>query len=282
VARPYGLGRGLEALIPRGDEAAGIQQLPIDRIGSNPHQPRGHFDEAELEELAESIRTHGLLQPVVVRSLPGAEYQLIAGERRLRAARMAGLVEVPAVIRDSTAAQQLELALVENLQRSDLNAMEAAGAYQQLAEVFGMTHDEIARRVGKSRVAISNTLRLLDLEPETRDAISGGRISEGHGRALASLTIPEVQRAVLQVVIDRGLSVRQTEELVRRRRPARLARSAAEGPSTALAELESELRALLATRVSIQRARRGGRLVIDFYSDEELDRLYAIIARGVR
>ena len=221
-----------------------------------------------------------MIQPIVVRASTDGGYELIAGERRLRAARMAGLTDIPAVVRDSTASELLELALVENVQRADLNPIEEASAYRELIDEFGLTHEMVARRVGKSRVAISNSLRLLDLAPETGPAIVDGRISEGHGRALAALTIPELQRAVLQVVLERHLSVRQTEELVRRKRENGAPRRAT-SLSEDLADLEAQLRGVLATKVGIVRTRKGGRLVIDFYSDEELDRIYAIITRGV-
>jgi ParB family chromosome partitioning protein len=280
VAKTFGLGRGLDALIPRAVPTTEIPEIAIERIGRNPHQPRNRFDDAETAELAASIALHGVLQPIVVRAIADGGYELIAGERRLRAARIAGLTQIPAVVRESADGEQLELALVENLQRQDLNAIEEAGAYRELVDRFELSHEEVARRVGKSRVAISNALRLLDLTPETREAIADGRISEGHGRALAALTVPELQRAALLIVIERHLSVRQTEELVRRKRGS--PGSGRTGPiSDDLADLESQLRGLLATRVGIVRTRRGGRLVIDFYSDEELDRLHAIIARGV-
>ena len=280
MAKTFGLGRGLDALIPRAAPASETSEIPLDRIARNPHQPRNRFDEAETAELAASIELHGVLQPIVVRATADGGYELIAGERRLRAARMAGLTHIPAVVRESADGEQLELALVENLQRQDLNAIEEAAAYRELIDRFALSHEEIARRVGKSRVSISNALRLLDLTVETRDAIADGRISEGHGRALAALTVPELQRAALLIVIERHLSVRQTEELVRRKRDSATTRRS--GPlSGDLADLEAQLRGLLATRVGIVRTRRGGRLVIDFYSDEELDRLHAIIARGV-
>ncbi|MEO6578178.1 MAG: ParB/RepB/Spo0J family partition protein, partial [Candidatus Limnocylindria bacterium] len=173
----------------------------------------------------------------------------------------------------------LELALIENLQREDLNAIETATAYRELIDRFGLTHDAVARQVGKSRVAVSNALRLLDLADETRSAIVGGRISEGHGRALAAITIPELQRAVLAMVLERQLSVRQTEELVRRKRDEAPTRRRTR-LSHDLQDLEAQLRGVLATKVGIVRTRRGGRLVIDFYSDEDLDRLYSIITRG--
>jgi ParB family chromosome partitioning protein len=280
VASRFGLGRGLEALIPRAADAeTAILQLPVDAIARNPQQPRDHFDDEGIAELAASIAMHGVLQPIVVRVAANGGYELIAGERRLRAVRVAGLDTVPAVVRDSAGGEPLELALVENIQRADLNAIEEAGAYRELIDRFSLTHEDVAQRVGKSRVAVSNALRLLDLAPETRQAISDGRISEGHGRALAAITVDELQRAVLRIVLDRGLSVRQTEELVRRKRPTSIPIPV--GPrSHDLEDLEAQLRGILATRVGISRSRRGGRLVIDFASDEELDRLYAIITRG--
>jgi ParB-like partition proteins len=279
VARQFGLGRGLDALIPRAAEEPSALEIPVDRIVSNPLQPRTRFDGSELAELAASIEAHGVLQPIVVRSTADAGYQLIVGERRLRAARLAGLTHIPAVVRQSVGGEMLELALVENLQRSDLNALDQAAGYRELIDHYGLSHEALAQRIGKSRVAISNGLRLLELEPATREAIADGRISEGHGRALAALTVPELQRAALQIVLDRHLSVRQTEELVRRRRSAS-GSSRRRAISTDLADLESELRGALGTKVGIVRTRRGGRLVIEFYSDEELDRLHAIITRG--
>jgi ParB family chromosome partitioning protein len=279
VGRSYGLGRGLDALIPRAAPGSGTHEIPIDRIARNPHQPRTRFDDAETAELAASIATHGVLQPIVVAASADGGYELIAGERRLRAARVAGLTHIPAVVRETSGGDPLELALVENVQRADLNAIDEATAYRELINRFGLSHEAVARQIGKSRVAISNALRLLDLAPETRQAIADGRISEGHGRALAALSVAELQRAALQVVIDRHLSVRQTEELVRRRRDGGTTRKA-RPVSGDLADLEAQLRGLLATKVGIVRTRRGGRLVIDFYSDEELDRLYAIITRG--
>ena len=280
-ARSFGLGRGLDALIPGNREERGVLEIALDRIGRNPNQPRTAFGEEQLGELAASIAVHGILQPIVVRPLADGGYELIAGERRLRAARIAGLETVPAILRDTAdAGTSLELALIENIQRENLNPIETAVAYRDLIDRFGLTHEAVARQVGKSRVAVSNALRLLELAPETRQAIVDGRISEGHGRALAAITIPELQRAALDVVLERGLSVRQTEELVRRKRAEQPSR---ERPTLShdLQDVEAQLRGMLATKVGIQRTRRGGRLVIDFDSDEELDRLYSIITRGV-
>ena len=278
-ARTFGLGRGLDALIPGRDEDRGVLQVPLHRIERNPDQPRSAFDETQLGELAASIAVHGVIQPVIVRELADGRYQLVAGERRTRAAKLAGLETIPAIVRDTGDETSLEVALIENLQREDLNAIETALAYRELIDRFGMTHEAVARQVGKSRVAVSNALRLLDLAPETRTAIVDGRISEGHGRALAAITIPELQRAVLAVVLERQLSVRQTEELVRRKREEAPDRRSGT-LSHDLQDLEAQLRGVLATKVGIVRTRRGGRLVIDFYSDEELDRLYSIITRG--
>lgn len=278
--RAFGLGRGLDALIPAARDERGVLEIPLDRIGRNPSQPRVAFNDAQLGELAASIAVHGVLQPVVVRELADGGYELIVGERRLRAARLAGLERIPAIVRDTDdGGTSLELALIENLQREDLNAIETARAYRELIDRFGLTHEAVARQVGKSRVAVSNALRLLDLAPETRDAILDGRISEGHGRALAAITIPELQRAALELVLERQLSVRQTEELVRRKRDERHP-APRRSLTHDLQEVEAQLRGVLATKVGIVRTRRGGRLVIDFYSDEELDRLYSIITRG--
>jgi ParB family chromosome partitioning protein len=279
-ARTFGLGRGLDALIPGAREERGVLEIGLDRISRNPNQPRTMFGEEQLGELAASIAVHGILQPVVVRPLADGSYELIAGERRLRAARIAGLETVPAILRDTAGEEtNLELALIENIQRENLNPIETALAYRELIDRFGLTHEAVARQVGKSRVAVSNALRLLELAPETRSAIVDGRISEGHGRALAAITIPELQRAALAVVLERGLSVRQTEELVRRKRAEQPSRERL-SLSHDLQDVEAQLRGMLATKVGIQRTRRGGRLVIDFYSDEELDRLYSIITRG--
>jgi ParB family chromosome partitioning protein len=271
-AREFGLGRGLEALIPAPEGAESGRQLPLDRIVANPHQPRARFEEDELGDLAASIGAHGVLQPIVVRGLANGDYQLIAGERRVRAARLAGLTQIPAVVRDPTEEEMVELALIENLQRTDLNPLEEAIGFRLLIDRFGMAHEAVASRVGRSRAAVTNALRLLDLAPETQEALLDGQISEGHARALAGLTVPELQVAALAIVLERQLSVRQTEELVRRRR-----RQTRPDPQASreedLSELENRLRGRLATKVAITRTRRGGRISIEFGSDEELDRL---------
>ncbi len=267
-----GLGRGLDALIPVSETSAGVTQLPVSAIGRNPRQPRTRLDPTELEELANSIREHGVIQPLVVAqsAYPG-QYTLITGERRLEAARLAGLPTVPALIREATDQQLLELALVENIQRSDLGPLETAHAYKHLAEDFGLSHEEIAAKVGKKRVTVTNTLRLLKLPARLLDALAGGQVSEGHARALLALPNPQAQTATFITVINKSLNVRQTEELVRRllgQKDTRPAKPARQAESDALA---SRLREALGTKVALKRGRRGGTIIIHFYSDEELN-----------
>jgi len=282
-ARPASLGRGLSALIPQAVASTpGPVEIAIDRIELNPFQPRAAFEEEALRELAASIAEHGVLQPVLVtETLEG--YRLVAGERRVRAARMAGLERIPAVIRQADERDQLELALVENLQRTDLNAMEAARAYRQLRDQFGLTSEAIADRVGKARPTIANTMRLLDLQPEVQAAIESGRLGEGHGRALHGLS-PTAQRELVALAVARGLSVRQVEELARRLRdagdgtprPARAPRAV----DVELERVEDDLRRALGTKVRLARSSRGGRMIIEWYSDEELERLYERLTGG--
>lgn len=279
--RPGGLGRGLAALIPqRTVSAGGSIEIALDRIAENPRQPRRRLDAAALETLAASIREHGVIQPVLVTETADG-YRLVAGERRLRAARMAGLERIPAVVRQLADRAQLELALVENLQREDLDPIEAALAYRQLIDDFGFTQEDLAARVGRARSTVANTLRLLDLEQRVQDAVVAGEISEGHARAIGGLPV-EHQRRTLEAVIDGGLAVRQTEEFVRRiQQPAPHRPSKPERPSDPdLERVEEDLRRALGTKVRLDRSRRGGRIVIEFYSDEELGRLYERLTGG--
>jgi ParB family chromosome partitioning protein len=280
VERHSGLGRGLGALIPQTNPAgAAPLEIPISRIRGNPYQPRQRVEQQSLEGLAGSIAQHGVLQPVIVTEVLDG-YQLVAGGRRVRAAQMAGLDHVPAIVRQMTERDQLAVALVENLQRADLNAMEEAHAYRQLADEFGLSQDDIAARVGRARSTVANTLRLLDLEPAVQSALAEGAISEGHARALAGAT-PAAQRQLLDAIPTRGLSVRQTEELVRRLReaPGATARAAPQ-PDVELGRIEDELRRTLGTKVSLSRSRKGGRIVIEYYSDEELSRLVEQLTGG--
>jgi ParB family chromosome partitioning protein len=276
MTRRRGLGKGLDALIPSDETEprGGVLEVPIDGIRPNPRQPRTQIDAGALRELAESIREHGILQPLIVSPEPfGGGYALVAGARRLEAARLIGLETVPVVVRRTDERLRLELALIENLQRADLNPLEAAEGYRQLAEDFGLSHDEVASRVGKSRAAVTNTLRLLRLTPAARQALSEGAISEGHARALLSLPSAQAQTAVLQTLLNRGLSVRQTEELVRRLAGERKSPSRRRSRPPEETDLEGQLRQALGTRVTLIRGRRGGRLIIHFYSDEELNAL---------
>jgi len=276
------LGRGLGAIIP-GDNSSpstGLSFLPVDQITPNPRQPRLQMDASELQGLAESIREHGVLQPIVVTGDPaGGNYTLIAGERRLRASIMAGLESIPAVIRQVSEQERLEFALIENIQRADLSPLDTAEAYEQLAEEFGLRHEDIAARVGKSRESISNTLRLLRLPPEVKKALRDQQISEGHARALLGLTNSAAQLAVLKTVLEQKMSVRQTEELVRMMSGERPQRQARREPEAEIREIEERLRGRLGTRVSLHHGKKGGSLVIFYYSDEELDSLVSQILR---
>jgi ParB family chromosome partitioning protein len=279
--RTQGLGRGLASLIPqRGPGGPTTLEIAISRIRSNPHQPRKRFDPDGLRSLSTSIAEHGILQPILVTETVDG-YQLVAGERRLRAAQAAGLERVPAVVRQLADQEQLELALVENLQREDLDPLETADAYRRLIEEFELTQDEVALRVGRARSTVANTLRLLDLAPGVQSAVADGRLTEGHGRALGGLAT-ELQDRVLDSVIGQELSVRQTEELVRRLREPRTdaARPQARRLDPDLERVEEELRQALGTKVSLARSRRGGRIVIEYYSDEELGRLYERLIGG--
>ncbi len=288
-----GLGRGLDALIPGGDETAEeILQVDVDAIAPNPWQPRQSMDQEALQGLADSIKEHGLIQPLTVSEVApgseqarsGARYQLVAGERRLMAAKLAGLTTVPVRVRNVTPQQALELAVVENVQRADLNALEEAAAYQQLMHEFDLTHEQIAQHVGKSRVAVTNTMRLLSLPAQVKDALKEGAISEGHARALLGLDSPEMQVAALREVVKRALSVRGAEEMVRRlNEAAQAAGEEAAGTKpqkdAQTTALEDDLRRALGTKVELFRSSRGGRVVIYFYSDEELEGIYGTIVR---
>jgi len=278
-----GLGRGLDALIPQtetpipqfsADALDGVNEIPVNAITPNPRQPRSIFDAEELAELATSIQEHGVIQPLII--TPGEtpnQFILIAGERRLMAAKKAGLETVPAILRDSNEQERLELALIENVQRADLSALETAEAYRQLADEFNLSHGEIAKRVGKSRVSITNTLRLLNLPPSVLEALSAGRISEGHARALLALSNTKAQAAALQTVLEKGLNVRQTEELVRKLSGEKPAQKPKTKPVPEISALEERMRSSLGTKVSLKHGKKGGTITIHYYSDEELESL---------
>jgi ParB family chromosome partitioning protein len=300
MAQRPGLGKGLDALIPTSPTSqpqttddGGVLQLPIDAIVRNPRQPRkGEFDKKDLEELAGSIREHGIIQPLIVSKGEDEKYILIAGERRLRAAKLVGLRTVPAIVRQASDRELLELALIENIQRADLNPLEEADAYRQLTEDFGLSHEEVAKRVGKSRPAVSNTLRLLQLSDTVKAALVDGyshadendqdieqqaesrfRLSEGHARALLHLPTHQAQDAALKTVEAGKLNVRQTEELVKRWGGERKAPAPKKSPSPEITDLERRLESSLETEVKLRHGKKGGTITIRYYSDEELDKL---------
>ena len=276
----HGLGRGLGALLPRAQESAGIvTELPVDSIAPNPEQPRKDFEDKTLQDLSASLRDSGMIQPVVVRRF-GHGYQLIVGERRWRAAKMAGLTQIPAVVREATDAQALELALVENLLREDLNPMEEALAYQRLLAEFGWAQEELAQRVGRDRSTIANCLRLLKLPALIQADLRAARLTMGHARALLSLTSPEEQLRLREQILAHSWSVRATEEGVQRKRSKPSRRTQRRAPE--MGAIEDALRSALTTRVRLIGTERAGRIEIAYASREEMDRLVELIlgARG--
>ena len=275
MPRKTGLGRGLDALIGSEQPAAGgISNIPLDQIASNPRQPRLNIDRDELAELTDSIREVGVLQPLIVTYDDQTDrYTLVAGSRRLLAASQAGLQTVPAIVRQVTEQQRLELALIENLQRADLSPLESAEAYRQLVDEYSLSHEEVAARVGKSRVAVTNTLRLLKLPDPVKKALMENRISEGHARALLALHTSDAQITTLHSIVQRELTVRQTEELVQKLLgqvpPARTKTP----PLPEISAIEDRLRSHLGTKVHLTKRKKGGTILIHFYSEEEFDSL---------
>ncbi|HEX6268840.1 MAG TPA: ParB/RepB/Spo0J family partition protein [Anaerolineales bacterium] len=279
MAKRSGLGKGLDALIPTGQttpsgDREGVIQVSVDLIQRNPRQPREKFDIEELENLAASIREHGVIQPLIVSPGKNGVYVLIAGERRLQASRKAGLKTVPVFIRHATDQQLLELALIENIQRADLNPIEEAEAYQHLAKEFNMSHEAIAERVGKSRVAVTNIIRLLDASAEVKQALVDGKITEGHARAMLRLSSASAQEQLLKRVVTLDLSVRQTEELARKYAGQKPVSKKRASQNADVLDLERRLRSSLGTQVSLRHKKSGGGTVtIYYYSNEELDAL---------
>ncbi|CAN5677009.1 ParB/RepB/Spo0J family partition protein [soil metagenome] len=273
--RRRGLGRGLDALITSETPAEnGVTSVPIDSLEPNPLQPRSEWDSDKLDELAASIREHGVIQPLIVtRGIGRKPYQIVAGERRWRAARQAGMDEVPVLIRDISSMQALEIALVENVQRADLNPIEEALAFRQLVSEFGLTQEKIAERVGKSRSAIANTLRLLDAPEDVRAAVLQGVITAGHARALLAVDGHEAQIKLFRQVVDSALNVRQTERLVANHNRGTDQRQSPAKPELSPDEQAVQLRLQqhLGTKVDLRRSDAGGQIVIHFYSDEELN-----------
>jgi ParB family chromosome partitioning protein len=287
MARPGGLGRGLGALIPTGtvETSASLQEIPTSSISPNPQQPREHFDEETLAALAESIREVGVLQPVLVRER-GEGYELIAGERRWRAARRVGLQTVPAIIRHADDAAVLQQSIVENVQREELNPLEEAAAYQQLIEDFSLTHDEVANRVGKSRVTVTNMLRLLQLPPAIQRYVKDGSLRMGHARALLGTPDRAFQEQLARRAVKEDLSVRDVEEAIRSRTDTPVTRSSERAAPKlrppGLLELEELLGDYLETRVQITMGPRHGKVQIDFATLEDLERIYRTMTDGGR
>ena len=278
------LGRGLDALIPGASEpeatGTGLGEIRLADIEPNPEQPRTVFDEEGLAELAASIRAHGLLQPVVVREMGAGRYRLVAGERRWRAARLAGLERLHAVVRNSDEAVAIAMALVENLQREDLNPLDEAHGYESLMEVAGVTQTDVAERVGKDRSTVANALRLLDLPTEVQEMLRDGRLSAGHGRALLALAGADERRRVAEKAAARGLSVREVEALargiVKRRKAPRPKRS----DDPFVREWEDRLQRFFGTLVRIERLGKEGSIRIEYYSDEDLERILDLLSAG--
>src|SRR3982751_3035180 len=277
------LGRGLSARLSA-DSAPMVQEesseIPIDLIDPSPVQPRSHFDERALQELAMSIRENGVVQPVLVRPL-GSRYELVAGERRWRAAQVAGLQRIPVVIRDIASDKVLELALIENIQREDLNAIEEARAYKNLLETVGLTQESLAQRVGRDRSYITNYIRLLRLPEDLQQLVQEGRLSAGHARTLLGVDEVAIQRRVARRILDKGLSVRETERQIQQltNRGGRGSAKARPAIDRNLKAAESKLRRRLGTRVNIlaSGSRAGGKIEIEYYSDRDLDRFYSLL-----
>lgn len=277
-----GLGRGLRALIPDIEtiRVQEVRELSIDDIQPNPFQPRKRFDEAKLAELAESIKQHGIVQPLVVRQKDN-RYELVIGQRRLQAARIVGLEKVPVIVNALEDIEMVQVALIENLQREDLNVIEEADAYRLLIEEFGMTQEELAQVLGRSRPTIANTMRLLNLSPKVQEIVSRGTISMGHARTLLAIDDFRLQEKVCKYIVEKQLSVRETEELVRRVvTTGRLERSktkTGQEKDPHITSIEERLRRALGTQVRVRPGKKKGKIEIEYYSDEDLERILALV-----
>ncbi len=278
MSKKRGLGRGLGALIPADSSqdsvAGGVRTVPVNIIVPNPHQPRGRMDMQKLEDLAASIKTHGLIQPLIVTERPGG-FTLIAGERRWRASQLAGLTEVPVVVKETTPQEMLELAIIENIQRADLNALEEALAYRQLMDEFGLTQEQVAAQVGKGRSTVANLVRILTLPEPVQEAVLDGDISGAHARELTRLPTPEMQVNAMRQIIKLHLSRRQTitlvDNLLSEKKPQPKSKPTL---SPELKALQTQFEQSLGTRVNIEKGKKGGKVVIHYYSDEDLQAIY--------
>ncbi|MGA2192598.1 MAG: ParB/RepB/Spo0J family partition protein [Nitrospirota bacterium] len=284
--KPPALGKGLGALIPTGahgvmlsgEYSSGETEVELSRITPNEYQPRKNFNPESIRELAESIKSLGVIQPVIVRKRDGGGYELIAGERRFRASMLAGLKKIPVIVKDAAPAVMLELALIENVQREDLNPIETAEAFDRLLREFGLTQEQLSQKVGKERPTIANFLRLLSLPPDVKRDIAEGALTMGHAKAILSVEGSQRQMALRREIISRGLSVREAESLARRMKaPGRVIKKAA--PSPQISMLEDELKRKLGTKVRIRHKGRRGRIEIEYYSDDELERLLELLRR---
>lgn len=274
----HGLGKGLGALIRENDqnEGASISELRITELEANQNQPRRNFDDQSLQELADSIKQHGVVQPIIVRKID-ENYQIVAGERRWRAARLAGLKSVPVVVKDYSNIQVMEIALIENLQRQDLNAIEEAIAYKSLIEEHDMTQEEISEKIGRSRSAIANTLRLLNLPGEIKEFVVQGKISAGHARALLSITDKKRQIEIALKIIDQQLNVRDIEKLVMQKEKDEPKKE--NKKSVEIIELEERLKKALATKVSIVHKKSKGKIEIEYYNNDDLERILELLEK---
>ncbi|QQO09403.1 ParB/RepB/Spo0J family partition protein [Breznakiella homolactica] len=291
MAVKHGLGKGLEALIPmedgeevlRGPSAAGERLIPLDTLKANPGQPRTHFDEEALIELADSIREHGVIQPIIVEETEDGGYIIVAGERRSRAAKMAGLKEIPALVRNYSEQRRMEVALIENVQRADLNPMEEARAYKNLMALTGLSQDEAALRVGKNRSTVANALRLLKLPEAVQESLEAGRLTSGHARAILAVNSPADQDVLYREIIGMGISVRESERRAgelnsgKQGDPKKEPKPAPVKRDPEIAAMEEKFIEALGTKVSIQGDLQKGTIRIDYYSMDDLDRLYSIL-----
>lgn len=276
------LGKGLEALIPDIDVSRSednILEIDINEIEPNNAQPRKKFDEEKMQQLAESIKEHGIVQPVLVKK-EGGFYKLVAGERRWRAARMAGIKTIPAIVREFTDTEVMEISLIENIQREDLNPIEEADAYKKLMDEFGMTQEKIAERVGKSRSAIANTLRLVNLDERVKGYVMDGVLSEGHARALISINNSDIQYDAAKKIIDENLNVRQTEKLVKSIFNGKKQKSVKKTEAFIL-EAQERLKNILGTKVNVSYGRKKGKIEIEYYSYDDLERIMDMLRTDV-
>lgn len=280
--KKFGLGKGLGALIPeeidndKTEANENISKISINLIKANEGQPRKSFDEEKLQQLTASIKEHGIIQPVILKN-DGSTYTIIAGERRWRAAKLAGLKEVPAVIMDIADKQVLEISLIENIQREDLNPIEEALAYTKLINDFSITQEELAERIGKSRVTVTNCMRLLNLDERVKEYLIEGIISEGHGRALLGMEDKETQYKITQLVIDDGLSVRETEKLIKTYGKDSVSKKESNDSNPFYKDITERLEGYFGTKVEIKNKKNRGKIEIEYYSEEDLQRILDII-----